>query len=146
MKPHWINLSRKTCPKREESVFFLCGLSDSGWTPQWWLKPEWPVLAFLQCPIPVAGCRGLKLGSWAFIFCKTRSLLNRWWESQKGRLGGQDLCPGFHILPHSSWILPDKVIACPGRKGPQGSRGGPRRPPCPRRVSIFSLMRADWNM
>lgn len=61
-----------------------------------------------------------------FHFFKVRSLVNGWWESQKGRLGGQDLCTGFHILLHSRRVLPDKGMACLNRKGPQRSSNPPR--------------------
>lgn len=59
---------------------------------------------------PVAGWEeGLTLDQG---FRKASSLVDKWWESQKGRLGGQALCTGFHILLHSRRVLPDKVITC----------------------------------
>lgn len=63
-----------------------------------------------KCLFPVAGWEeGLTLDQG---FQKASSLVDKWWESQKGRLGGQSLCTGFYILLHSKRVLPDKVITC----------------------------------
>lgn len=113
-----------------------------------------------KCLFPVAGWEvGLTLAQ-GFRFLKASSLVDKRWESQKERLGGQGLCTGFHILLHSRRVLPDKVIVRLSQKGPQGSS----HPPFNlwgagtdeemdhgstshlRRVSIFSLVKADWKL
>lgn len=161
MKSPQISLFQEDRQKMRGICFYCIFLVTQRLTPQCWLNAEQPTLACIKGLFPVAGWEeGLNLGSGGFHFLKTRSLVNRWWESQKGRLGGQDLCSGFHILLHSRRVLPDKVIACLNQKGPQGSSHPPLilwgqgadggRGPWQqhhtshlRRVSVFNLVRAN---
>lgn len=100
--------------KGEEFVFTACPV----WLRDWFHHVDSKGTAhtcLYKCLFPVAG--------WEKVWpC---ALVDGWWESQKGRLGGQGLCTGFHILLHSRQVLPDKVIACLSQKGPQGSRHPP---------------------
>lgn len=109
--------------ENERNLFVLHGLGDSEVSSTMLIERR-AAYCLYKCLFPMAGWEGLTLDQ-GFRFLKASSLVDKWWESQKGRLGGQGLCTSFHILLHSGRVLPDKVIVRVSQKGPQGSSHPP---------------------
>lgn len=111
--------------ENERNLFVLHGLGGDSEVSATMLTERRAAYCLYKCLFPMAGWEEGLTWDQAFRFLKASSLVDKWWESQKGRLGGQGLCTSFHILLHSGRVLPDKVIVRVSQKGPQGSSHPP---------------------